>query len=245
MIRETLHALLWAKRHTLAQLPVPEHAFFKRLIEPKDVCIDVGAHAGSWVVPIARWVPEGQVYAFEALPYYADVLKKTVRLLRLKNVTVVNNAVTAGPCSVKLVWKDGRGDRLTGLTHIAGAGESENGTVEVAGVALDDFFHGCRLRSAVRLLKCDVEGGEYGVLLGAKRLLEVNRPVVFLELVESFLNRYGHSVADVFRFMKERNYEAFAFVNPAKLKRVSSEKDYREHDLLWAPKGQYSELLNT
>jgi FkbM family methyltransferase len=245
MIRETLHALLWAKRHTLGQMPVQEHAFFKRLINRDDVCIDIGAHAGSWTVPMSRWVPKGQVYAFEALPYYADVLKKTALLLRLKNVTVANNAVTAGPCSVKLVWKDGSGDRLTGLTHVAGAGESVEGTVEVAGVALDDFFRDRHLRSAIRLLKCDVEGGEYGVLLGAQRLLEVDHPVVFMELVESFLNRYGHSVADVFRFMMERDYEAFAFVNPAKLRRVASGKDYQEHDLLWVAKGQYSEMVNT
>jgi hypothetical protein len=71
-------------------------------------------------------------------------------------------------------------------------------------VALDQVFPS----EPVRLIKCDVEGGEMMVFQGATRIIERSHPVVFCELVDGFLARYGSSLATAIRFFTDRGYEA-------------------------------------
>jgi len=75
----------------------------------------------------------------------------------------------------------------------------------------------------VSLIKVDVEGGELGVLRGARRILEGSRPLVICEVNPEFLARYGHHVGDLDRFMRERGYGIYryqeAVLKPACLER--------------------------
>lgn len=233
MIREYLHALLWAKRHLSGQLAVPELGVVTRHLQPDDVCVDVGAHAGSWMIPLSRRVSAGRVYAFEALPYYASVLNKLVTVLRRRNVTVVNRAVTERPCEVRMVWRDPAGRRLTGCTHIAGKGENTAGSVSVTGQPLDDYF--AETKPPVTLLKCDVEGAELGVFRGATRLLDRCRPVIFTELTEEFCRRYGHRAADVFDFFQTREYWSFVFAGSGRPVQIQGIGEYRQNDVIFVP----------
>ena len=93
MVKQFLHSLVWTKRHLTGQYDVSEISVVARFIRPDEICLDIGAHAGSWTRPLSKLVERGHVYAIEALPYYAKVLKLTVALLRLKNVSVINRAV--------------------------------------------------------------------------------------------------------------------------------------------------------
>jgi FkbM family methyltransferase len=215
-------------------MPVPELAQILPLLNPADTVVDVGAHAGSWSVPLARQVNRGVVYAFEALPYYACVLKKLTALMRLGNVRIINRAVTAGPQTVKMVWLDPAGRRITGLTHIAGANEDASGTVEVAGQPLDVALAG--IPGRISFIKCDVEGAEFGVFVGAIQAIERHRPMVFAELVPEHLNRYGHSLDDVFGFFAARDYVAWDLNEGGRPQRLATVTDYVGHDVFFCPR---------
>ncbi len=148
----------------------------------------------------------GHVYAFEALPYYAGVLKSTLALLRRRNVTVVVGAVSDAEGEISIVWKDSDGRRLTGRTHIS-RGKEAGEVVRVKALTIDRFCasHGIE---RVRLMKCDVEGAELMVLSGATQTIERWRPFVFCEMYEEFCTQYGHRTRDVFAFFAERRYRA-------------------------------------
>ncbi|MGD9057220.1 MAG: FkbM family methyltransferase, partial [Desulfobacterales bacterium] len=118
-----IHSIIWIKRHLIGQLKVSAISAIQQFIIPSDVCIDVGAHAGSWALPLSKLVYKGHVYAFEALPYYSSVLNIAFYLLQRKNITILNNAVVDCNRPVRLVWKDKNGNRLTGKTHVAGEKE--------------------------------------------------------------------------------------------------------------------------
>lgn len=234
MFREWLHACIWAQRHARGRLPVPELARIRPLVSPADTLVDIGAHAGSWLMPMSRWVPQGQVYAFEALPYYASVLRKLTFLARRRNMHIINHAVTSAPQSVRLVWKDCTGNRITGLTHIAGDHEEQAGTVEVPGVPLDEDLADNRGR--VRFIKCDVEGAEFGVFLGARQTIRRWRPFVFAELVQEHLVRYQHSLADVFGYFAELGYDAWELKEDQDCARILGPDTYHGHDVFFAPR---------
>ena len=234
MLKEWIHALVWYQRHLRGTMPVPELAQVLPLLNPADTVVDVGAHAGSWSVPLGRRVPQGTVYAFEAMPNYASVLKKLMVLMRLSNVRIINNAVTATPQKVRMVWLDPAGRRITGLTHIAGSNEDAASTLEIDGQPLDVALAATTGR--VSFIKCDVEGAEFGVFLGAAQTIERHRPLVFVELIPEQLKRYQHSVADVFQFFAARNYVAWDLGEGARPLSLEKPEDYVGHDVFFAPR---------
>ena len=59
----------------------------------------------------------------------------------------------------------------------------------------------------VDIIKIDVEGFEYDVLLGATDTIDRCKPVVQVEMVYGQPHRFGHSVHDILKFFEERGYK--------------------------------------
>jgi FkbM family methyltransferase len=242
--RQIIHAFVWVKRHLLSQYRVEPMSTIQRFLTPTDVCIDVGAHAGSWTLPLSKLVSKGHVYAFEALPYYSEVLKMTIRLLRRKNITVFNNAIVDNNRSVNIVWKDNKGNRLTGKTHVIGLEESAESVV-VEGITLDTFLE--RISTTVgkiRFIKMDIEGAELLALKGATKLINVHRPVFYLEIYDSYCQRYGYSAEKIFNFLGNYKYASFIiqFTSNYKLISIDSSSYSGEGDVLFVPREELSIL---
>lgn len=236
-LRKIIHAILWTKR----RLFNPEIGEEKRLmilrkfIHEEDVCLDVGAHGGSWSVPLANIVKKGRVYAFEALPYYSQVLKITITLLKKKNITVFNNAIVDVNCKINIVWKDSQGKRLTGLTHIAGTGEKYIEPCIVKGITLDSFIANEPGLKRISFVKMDIEGAELLALRGATKLIQNSRPVFFLEIDDDYCRRYNYTANDVFIFLRKFNYKAFLINDEEKLLQVDACEYSGKGDVLFVP----------
>src|SRR5580704_8562929 len=117
------HSRVWKWRHSKGVYVAAETIVIERLLMPTDTCIDIGAHAGSWTLPLAKMVPAGRVIAFEALPYYAEVLKLLVRSSNCRNVEIFNFAVSDSDGSTEIAWRQVSGRKLTGNTHVVTADE--------------------------------------------------------------------------------------------------------------------------
>ena len=59
----------------------------------------------------------------------------------------------------------------------------------------------------VDIIKIDVEGFEYDVLLGATQTIDNWKPVVQVEMVYGQPHRFGHSVHDIIKYFDERGYK--------------------------------------
>lgn len=204
--REFLHACVWAKRHLLGQMRVAEVSFVRPHITPTGTVLDVGAHGGAWTVPLSA--ARGRVLSFEALPYYARVLRMTLKLLRIRNVSVVNHPVLNRHEPIDMVVRPASGERLTGMTHVRGKDEAVAESVRVESIVLDDFLKD--FSGNIEFIKMDIEGAELLALQGATRLLNRHRPILYLEINEQYCQRYGHSAATVFSFLNGLNYGSFS-----------------------------------
>ncbi len=209
MIKQFVHAIVWTKRHLAGQYDVGEISSVARIIRPDEICLDCGAHAGSWTRHLSKVVERGHVYASEALPYYEKVLKLTVTFLRLKNVTVLNYAVTDHTNPVPLIWQDGNAKRLTGLTHIAGFAEDTKDAITINSTTLDGFIASHCFRSRVAFVQADVEGSELMVVHGAVKMIGQFRPVFYLEVENDRCRRYGYKPANLLDFFDLQKYSAY------------------------------------
>jgi FkbM family methyltransferase len=233
MIRQNIHAVVWAYRHATGKLRAPELASVLKFIDPRKICFDVGAHGGAWSRGLARSLPETQVYAFEALPYYARVLRTSMMLLGQKRVQILNVAIGERQGNVQMATADKLGNRLTGKTHVAASHESTSQRIAVPLITLDTFWESIG-KKPVGFVKCDVEGFELFVINGAKKLIEECRPVFFNELNAEWCNRYSYTPQDVFSFFDERHYVPKYIEAAGDLSKVDVET-HSNRDVLFLP----------
>lgn len=194
-----------------------------RFLPPEGgVFVDVGANVGKYTVEVARRIGrEGVVVALEPNPDVYRRLLFNLALNGLRNVIPLN--VAADECERRVtLWVNpvyhghsslhmpsGRDDRAWALKAVA---------VEVDARPLDDILDELGLRERVRLVKIDVEGHEFSVLIGSHRLIRDQRPtIVFeawdearLEAIRRLLDKFGYEVRALgdYNFVAEPRKEA-------------------------------------
>lgn len=153
----------------------PEVREITRHIGAGDWVVDVGANVGRHTCHMARRVGVGgRVLAFEPMEVSFALLAANVRAAGLRNVTLFNVALSSSPGIVDMTVPTYERARLGNYyrAHIAAGGE-----YPVLCLPLDAI----PIPRTVRLVKIDAEGHDLQVLMGMKRLLQKDRPVLVVE----------------------------------------------------------------
>jgi FkbM family methyltransferase len=171
-------ARLWRGEHELVLQETMRAA-----VGSGSVVYDIGAHAGSIALGVARLVgPSGRVIAFEADPTNVESLREnSLRNHLTPSLRVVHAAVWcygAGTISFRRsgVRRSHGGVETASHHPVLASGE----LINVPAIALDDFL--ATGDPAPHLVKIDVEGGEYEVLRGGTSLFTKHRPLVIAEV---------------------------------------------------------------
>jgi FkbM family methyltransferase len=152
------------------------------LLKPGDVCIDLGANLGYHTVGMSKLVgPRGTVIALEPLRIINQQLCGNCFLNNLRNVITIHAAIGAengcvemDPINYDAAWVN------IGATKVGKGGDP----VQV--LPLDSL--NC---PDVRFIKVDVQGSELNFLLGAAKVLDNSRPILFMEVENHFLRQFG------------------------------------------------------
>jgi FkbM family methyltransferase len=154
-----------------------EHEFLCSLLRTGDHVIEVGANIGTHTVGLAKAVgPGGGVVAIEPQPTIFRVLCANLALNGLANVTPVAFGCGAQKATMSIPAVD---------YHVCAAHNSGGVSLEPPGegvlvtvMPIDEMFEASL---SIELLKVDVEGMEKEVLEGASRLIEQQRPLLYVE----------------------------------------------------------------
>ncbi len=167
---------------TVSEDFVAEFPIIKALVSPGDQVIDLGAHVGIYTKFLSTLIGlEGRVFSVEPFPFNFAILSSNVRRLRLKNVKLVNCAVSdaegRATMEVPKFTQSGESFWDARIAH-----EDSNPRLRRAEVSvrpLDSIFPEL---TGVSFIKCDVEGKELQTLVGAEKLIERNRPAWLIEI---------------------------------------------------------------
>lgn len=176
--------------------------WLKSNLKPGDTVIEVGANVGAHSLIISNLIsPNGFLYAFEPTNYAFLKLNTNFNLNPLlKNNTelvqlfVSDKDNSKSNSKIRSSWIVNKSDRLADEMD-----ENFQGSV----VNLDDFFEGL---DKLNLLKIDVDGFDYRVLQGSKKLISIHKPIVFIELGEIDLQKNNNSIEDIINFFSELEY---------------------------------------
>jgi FkbM family methyltransferase len=176
-----------------------EIRFLRRLLEPGQQVIDIGANCGVYALSMARVVgPTGRVWAFEPASATADLLAEGAASNGFANVVVERHAVSATTGNGRLA--PGALPEMNAVCHDPVA--AEGGEV-ISLVSLDDCMASRGWRD-IAFIKIDAEGEEANVLAGGRRLLTEQSPLVQYEL-----QRDGEIQLDLVDAFATLGYDAY------------------------------------
>jgi FkbM family methyltransferase len=149
----------------LVQATVLRHA-------PQAVIFDVGANVGDWTAGLFQ-LADGSgagvtVHAFEPCAGTFQALRERIDQEQWTNVIAVPQACSVAPGKAAMtVYSDGYGTN-TIVAPIEPAPTARKETVELTSV---DVYCACHSIKHIHLLKIDVEGHDFDVILGATQML--------------------------------------------------------------------------
>lgn len=191
--------------------------------------IDVGTNIGETLLNFARINTEGQNIGFEPVPATYETAKNNVELNRFNNIVLVNMGLS--DVEETLTFNK-TSDFHSGGVFLTRDEENRGGN-SVETVRLDQFVAANEIVN-VSLIKIDVEGFEMNVLKGASETLRRFRPILFMEVNNSFLARQNSSALEVFEFLTAHGYGIEYAVN-GKPVNINSDFEGKHFDVIGRP----------
>lgn len=168
-------------------------ALVSRFVNGDTIFADIGAHIGSFTVPIARIARV--VHCFEPVPRTLEFLKNNIDLNQLSNVEIhpYGLGTRTAEYAVSICPTDGGSNSLLE----EGAGR------KVSVKKLDDVLE------RVDVIKIDVEGMEVGALQGGQRLLREYQPIIFSEVNYKQMRSHKSSPAQLENLLRDLGYDLY------------------------------------
>ncbi len=181
-------------------LPVDKYDFqttelIRKYLKKDSNCIDIGANLGHILMEIVAAAPKGKHFAFEPIPDLYTSLKKRFS----KNTTVYNYALSSKKGSTTFNYYPER-PAVSGFRERNNQIGQEPTLLSVQVEKLDDLIPE---NLKIDLVKIDVEGAEYEVLQGARKVLHKNKPLVLFECGLGGADVYGTTPDHIFDLFTE------------------------------------------
>ena len=162
-------------------------------IKKNDIVVDIGAHIGGYAV----WADKlgAKVIAYEPLPSNYQLLLKNIKLNKSENIKSHNVAVSSKTGEITL-----HVEKRIGLSSIY---PSATETITVPSIGLHEIFTSNKFRK-ISLLKMDVEGAEYDILLHARTEDLQKIETLIIEYHDFF--DHGHSKAELKALLQNNGF---------------------------------------
>ena len=196
----------------------PELDLIPLAMKAGETALDLGANYGLYCHHLGKIA--NRVYAFEPVPFTFATLKEVARILRFRNVTLIEKgcADEAGSISFE-VPVQASGAFAAGQAYIAGRRDDREGKEEQVRwpstkqvvcevVKLDDFLPPIEELS---LIKCDIEGAELFAFRGASKLIAKHLPSVICEINPWFLEGFGIGLNELLAFFIDQDYKLYHY----------------------------------
>jgi FkbM family methyltransferase len=192
-----------------------EQTFYIRYLQEGMTVFDVGANIGELSLLFSRFVgSSGQVHSFEASQSTFDKLSTVCKIANRPQI-ILNHLAVAD--QEKILKLNVYSEEYSGWNSLANRPLENYGinikpidTEDIQSITLDHYCETNKIEF-IDLLKIDVEGAEYQVMLGAKSLFKSKRVKCCIfefggttfdmgnspEQIESFLNSCGYSISNI------------------------------------------------
>jgi FkbM family methyltransferase len=232
--------LIWVKPEEHIQRQVFWYGVYERnyvqtwqsFVEQQSIVVDIGANIGYYSLITALKAIGGRIYAFEPDPGNFERLTTNIALNKISNIIPVPLALSneAGSRSLYISGKENRG--MSSFHHPS---QYFSGHIKSIKTFRLDQWWKLYGKGKISLVKMDIEGAELLALEGMKSILELYRPVVFVEISKPLLQQFGKMPSDIFDLFAPFQYSAFRIMQANLIKRIS--EPFEDELVIFLPPG--------
>jgi len=162
--------------------------WFLENLQEDDIVFDIGSHIGLYTILFSEKTKN--VYSFEPTQTYDDLLKPNIENNKIKNVNL--HKLAFGSVSGKIKEKI---YKIWGMSPFEG---------EYEFTTIDDYTESTGISPTI--LKIDVDGFDYEVVIGGSTYLKNNDVTICIELSEIALATRNYTFKDIVNFLSELGY---------------------------------------
>lgn len=176
-------------------------AIIQQTCKADSICVDIGSHEGTILKMFIEQCPKAVHYAFEPIPSLYKLLKRKytsacqVFPYALSNTTAKTSFQFAPTHPA-----------FSGLLERKLPKDITTTTIEVETACLDNIIPN---NTIIRLIKLDIEGGEYNALLGAEQTILRSHPIILFEFGKGAADVYQVNPIQMFQLFGKWNYSIF------------------------------------
>ncbi|MFP4403808.1 MAG: FkbM family methyltransferase [Candidatus Woesearchaeota archaeon] len=186
----------------------------KKLCKREMVIFDIGANVGIHALRMAKQVgPKGKIYAFEPMSW-AQKKFKSNHLLNNNLNNIVLEKLALGEKEISITTKFRTSWQLSGNQN-----KQSLHTEKINFKTLDSYVKEKKIKR-LDFMKIDVDGGEYSMVLGAKKAIKKFMPKIILEVSE-YQDERKYDVAKFLSIFKDLGYSFYSEENFKKFRSVS------------------------
>lgn len=171
-----------------------------KLVNKNSTCIDIGSCHGSYTRILSNY--SKKVYSFE--PEKSN-FKYLTNVLHQNNIILKKLAVSDRVGSNFLNVPTLKGKKNTAMSSLIENIKKKNTKFQkIKTVTLDYFFKNKKIKN-LDLIKIDVEGTEYRVIKGGKKIIKNFKPIMIIEIMKQ-----NYSIEkNIFKLLKKKGYLSF------------------------------------
>jgi len=196
----------------------------KHLVKYGDCVVDIGANIGVYTKYLSELVGiPGHVYSVEPIPLTFEILCSNVKKLGLKNVELMNYAIsnTNDSVTMEIPLYESGGENFYRARIMKRNTNSSLRRVSVESKTVDYLFS--KLPYNISFIKCDVEGHELQCIKGAMKTIKKSKPAWLIE-ISGDLDSLNSTSYEIFKLLNEKCYDAYWFDGTSLTKRCPGDK---------------------
>jgi FkbM family methyltransferase len=202
--------------------------------------LDIGANCGYYSMHFALKYPLGKVYAFEPVPYTYELLEKNIFLNNFKNILTFNFGFS-NKKQKEVVYFYEKGGGNSSLQNLS---DREDVKKVICNFETLDSFFKERIET-IDFIKCDVEGAELLVIEGGIELIKKEKPILFIELLRKWAQKFNYHPNKVLNVLIEVGYLPYSF-SPSGLKLISQiDESTMETNFIFLHKIKHQDLIES
>jgi FkbM family methyltransferase len=166
---------------------------------------DIGANIGWHSLIVAKFYKKLKVYSFEPIKKTYDLLIKNIKSNFLKNIEAFNFAFFNKTKDI-IFYKIAED---SGNSSIKNLFKKNFKTEKCKAEVLDNFV--LKKKIKIDFIKCDIEGAELFLFLGAKIVLAEHKPIIMCEILRKWCKKFKYNPNQIILFLKKFGYKCFIF----------------------------------
>ncbi len=172
-------------------------------LKPGDVALDIGGNIGLQSIRMSKSVGEkGTVFAFEPLTHLQEKFSKNIKLNKAGNIKLFPYALSNVESEAD--FHINKGNWNQGSFNISN--RQEGTEIQHVIIKVADEIPSIKALNSLDLVKIDVEGFEYQVLLGLKQTISKHKPRIIFEYDANYWQANGQSISECFGFLSGLGY---------------------------------------